>query len=106
MSTFEAEVLAHLDDINKRLSSIELKVSGAEDDPHNRGIFGALTEIKEHRREDLNTINVEQRRITDDIIFVKKEQAKQKAWSKGAASASAVNAAGVVAVLAKLNGAF
>ena len=102
MSTFETKVLTQLDAINKRLSLIELKVSGAEDDPHNRGIFGALTEVT----EEVDAIDVEQRRITDDIIFVKKEQAKQKAWSKGAASASAVNAAGVVAVLAKLNGAF
>ncbi len=98
MSTFESKVLTQLDAINKRLSKIETRVSGDEDDPFNRGIYGALATVE----GEVKAINKQQRRFTDDIVYVKEEQAKQKAWNKGAASAAGVNAVGVAAVLVKL----
>ena len=101
-TTFETKVLTQLDDITGRLQKIERRVSGADDDPYNRGIYGALTVVT----EKVDAIKERQSEVADDIDDVKEEQAKQKAWNKGAASAAGLNAAGVVAVLAKLNGAF
>ena len=106
--SFEAEVLAHLDTINGRLNTIdgslkdiELKVSGVNGDPHNRGIFGALNGVT----TEVEAINERQRRVTDDIVIVKAEQTRQKAWLRGATSAATVSAGGIGVVLAKVFGA-
>ena len=100
--SFEAEVLAHLDTINERLNTIdgslkdiELKVSGVNGDPHNRGIFGALTEVT----DEVDAIKKRQVRVTD-------EQTRQKAWLKGAAYGAGFAGATSVASLLKLSGAF
>ena len=114
--TFESQVLTHLDTINGRLDTIngrldtidgslkdiELKVSGVNGDPHNRGISGALANMA----TEVDAIDKKQRRVTDDIRRVQGEQKKQKAWNKGAAAGAGANAVGVAAVLAKLSGAF
>ena len=107
--SFEAEVLTHLDTINERLNTIdgslkdiELKVSGVNGDPHNRGIYGALTVVT----KEVEAINERQREFTEDIDGVEEEQTRQKAWNKGAAAGAGINAVGVVAVLMKLSGTF
>ena len=108
-TTFETKVLTQLDDINGRLDAIdgrldkiEFRVSGAEDDPHNRGIYGALTVVT----GDVEAIKKRHRELTKDIGGVEEEQTRQKAWNKGAAAGAGINAVGVVAVLMKLSGTF
>ena len=103
--SFEAEVLAHLDTINGRLNTIdgslkdiELKGSGVNGDPHNRGIVGALNGVT----TEVEAIKEKHLLITDDIGRVEKEQTRQKAWNKGAASAAGINAVGIAVVFVKL----
>ena len=100
--SFEAEVLAHLDTINGRLDTIdgslkdiEFRISGAEDDPHNRGIFGALAVVKNEVAE-----------LQENQETVEDEQTRQKAWLKGAAYGAGFAGATSVASLLKLSGAF
>lgn len=102
MSDFETEVLGHFKTINTRLTAIELRVSGAVDDPMNRGIYGALTVVS----EEVDAINIRQRRVTDDIILVKQQQTRQKAWLRGAAAGATFAGVTSVASLVKLLGAF
>ena len=54
----------------------------------------------------VDAIKERQSEVADDIDDVKDEQTRQKAWNKGAAAGAGINAVGVVAVLAKLSGAF
>ena len=103
--SFAAEVLAHLDTINGRLNTIdgslkdiELKVSGVNGDPHNRGIVGALTEVT----DEVDAIKERQREFADDIDGVEAEQTRQKAWLRGATTFAGLSAGGVAGVLAKL----
>ena len=101
-TTFETKVLTQLDDINGRLDRLNRRILGDEDDPINRGIYGALTVVT----GDVEAIKKRQREFTEDIDGVEEEQTRQKAWNKGAAAGAGINAVGVVAVLMKLSGTF
>ena len=100
-TTFEDTVLTKLDTIDDKLREIDLKVSGVDGDPNNRGIYGALTDVV----EEVEAINERHQSVTSDISEVQDEQTRQKAWILGATSAATVSAGGIGVVLAKVFGA-
>ena len=98
MSTFETKVLTQLDDINGRLDRIQRRILGDEDDPLNRGIYGALTVVT----KEVDAIKKRQHEFADDIDGVEEEQTRQKAWLKGAGVSAGLSAGGIGVVLAKV----
>ena len=101
-TTFETKVLTQLDDINGRLNRIERRILGSEDDPNNRGIYGALTEVT----EEVDAINKRHQKVTEEVDGVKRQQARQKAWLLGAAAGATFAGFTSVASLVKLSGGF
>ena len=101
MQDFEAKVMAKFDDITDRLDGIERSVSGTPADPNNQGIFGKLKTVD----GEITGLNERQRRLTDDVIYVKTEQGKQRAWLKGMAAGLTLTGVTGVVTLARMLGA-
>ena len=98
MQDFEAKVMAKFDVITERLDGIERSVSGTPADPNNKGIFGKLKAVD----DEIENVNEQQRRITDDVVIVKAEQDRQKAWLKGMAFGLAVTGGTGIVTLAQM----
>ena len=98
MQDFEARVLTQLDAIQERVETIELRVSGSAGDPNNQGVLGKLKAVD----DEIEDVNERQRRITDDVVSVKAEQDRQKAWLKGMAFGLAVTGGTGIVTLAQM----